>query len=208
MVDLKLRAAPLIASALLGGCTLLDDGKRQFPTAEEAIAASFKTTDSAWRQRLVQDETQRLCSKAHDRPDKATAERIEKMNLAMKIAYPQSGTLVGDWKRGEVLAQSGYGLRVGDTAPNRPTGGNCYACHRLQARELSYGTLGPSLLGYGKMRGNSEAVVKYTYDKIWNAQAFSACSSMPRFGHNGILTPAQIADLVALLVDPASPVNQ
>jgi sulfur-oxidizing protein SoxX len=31
---------------------------------------------------------------------------------------------------------------------------------------------------------------------------------MPRFGHNGVLTEEQITDLVALLLDPASPVNR
>jgi sulfur-oxidizing protein SoxX len=31
---------------------------------------------------------------------------------------------------------------------------------------------------------------------------------MPRFGHSGILTEAQIKDVVALLMDPKSPVNQ
>lgn len=99
-------------------------------------------------------------------------------------------------------------MRVGDNTPGRVTGGNCYACHQIDKKELSYGTLGPGLHHYGKLRGGSEAIVKYTYDKIYNAQAFSACSNMPRFGHNGILSPDQIADLVALLVDPQSPVNQ
>jgi sulfur-oxidizing protein SoxX len=31
---------------------------------------------------------------------------------------------------------------------------------------------------------------------------------MPRFGDAGILTEAQIKDVMALLLDPASPVNQ
>jgi len=31
---------------------------------------------------------------------------------------------------------------------------------------------------------------------------------MPRLGHAGTLTEQQIKDLVALLLDPASPVNQ
>ncbi|MEO8136346.1 MAG: sulfur oxidation c-type cytochrome SoxX, partial [Betaproteobacteria bacterium] len=31
---------------------------------------------------------------------------------------------------------------------------------------------------------------------------------MPRFGHNGILTEKQIKDVVALLLDPESPVNK
>ena len=31
---------------------------------------------------------------------------------------------------------------------------------------------------------------------------------MPRFGHSEILTEAQVKDLVALLMDPESPVNK
>jgi len=31
---------------------------------------------------------------------------------------------------------------------------------------------------------------------------------MPRFGHNGWLTPEQVADLVAFLLDAESPVNK
>lgn len=179
-----------------------------FPTADQAIASSWQNVPPGWEKRLVQDDTQKLCSAARDKPSKADAGRVEKMNQAMKVVYPASGKLIGDWKKGESLAQSGYGLRVGDKNPNRANGGNCYACHQIQKKELSYGTLGPSLYHYGKLRGGSEAIVKYTYDKIYNAQAFSACSNMPRFGHNGILTPDQIADLVGLLVDPTSPVNQ
>ena len=111
--------------------------------------------------------------------------------------------MMGDWKKGEASAQSGFGQRVGD-ATTRPNGGNCYACHQMTKKELSYGTLGPSLLGYGKVRGNSLAMVKYTYEKIYNPHIYSGCSNMPRFGHNGILTPEQIADAVALLLDPKS----
>ena len=80
--------------------------------------------------------------------------------------------------------------------------------HQLSPKELAYGTIGPSLLHYGKLRGNSEAVVKYTYGKIYNAQAYQACTNMPRFGHNKILTEEQIKHVVALLLDPESPVNK
>ena len=73
---------------------------------------------------------------------------------------------------------------------------------------MSYGTIGPSLRNFGKTRGNTEQTQRYAFAKIYNSQAFSACSNMPRFGHNGILTEEQIKDLVALLVDPASPVNK
>lgn len=34
------------------------------------------------------------------------------------------------------------------------------------------------------------------------------CTQMPRFGASGTLTPQQIENLVGLLLDPASPVNQ
>lgn len=200
----------LLAVAVIGlsACTTSQQASRLFPTADQAVASSWQNMQPGWEQRLVQDDTQKLCSAAKDQPNKETAAKVEQLNQAMKVVYPASGKLVGDWKRGEAIAQSGYGMRVGDNAPNRETGGNCYACHQIQMKELSFGTLGPSLHQYGKLRGNSEAIVKYTYDKIYNAQAFSACSNMPRFGHNGILSPDQIAHLVGLLLDPQSPVNQ
>ncbi|MDZ7856277.1 sulfur oxidation c-type cytochrome SoxX [Sphaerotilus sp.] len=195
------------AVTLLVGCGSLG-GSAGFPSAEQAVASSWQNMQPGWEKRLVQDDTQKICSAARDKPSKADAERVEKMNAAMKVVYPASGTLIGDWKRGEAIAQSGYGLRVGDNNPNQKPGGNCYACHQMTKQELSYGTLGPGLNQYGKLRGNSEAIVKYTYDKIYNSHAFSACSNMPRFGLNGILQPEQIADLVGLLMDPKSPVNQ
>jgi L-cysteine S-thiosulfotransferase len=51
-------------------------------------------------------------------------------------------------------------------------------------------------------------MVEYTYGKIWNARAYNACSNMPRAGHNGVLTQDQVKHVVALLLDPQSPVNQ
>lgn len=112
-----------------------------------------------------------------------------------------------DWREGEKIAQSGIGMQFNDD-PRRAAGGNCYACHELSPKELSFGTIGPSLRAFGKTRGSSPEMQRYVYVKIYNAQAFGACSTMPRFGHKGILSEAQIAHLVALLIDPASPVNQ
>lgn len=196
------------AVIVLGACAAGSQMGAGFPSADQAVASSFQNMQPGWDKRLVQDDTQKACSVAREKPSKAEAERIEKMNQAMKVVYPASGKLVGDWKKGEAIAQNGYGLRVGDNDPKRQTGGNCYACHQIQMKELSYGTLGPSLHHFGKLRGNTPAIQKYAYDKIYNAQAFSACSNMPRLGHNGVLSPDQIADLVGLLVDPDSPVNQ
>jgi sulfur-oxidizing protein SoxX len=115
--------------------------------------------------------------------------------------------MLGDWKAGEAIAQSGVGKQFNDD-PSKPNGANCYACHQLAPQELAFGTIGPSLMGYGKLRGNTSDIQKYTYAKIYNSEAFNACSNMPRFGHNGILTEKQMKDVVALLLDPASPVNK
>ena len=124
------------------------------------------------------------------------------------IVYPPDGKLIGDWKKGEALAQSGYGLRFTDYPPRSANGGNCYACHQLTRQEVSYGTLGPPLLEYGKLRNFSEADAKAAYEKIYNSHAAFPCSNMPRFGANKILTIEQIKDAVALLMSPDSPVNK
>ena len=75
--------------------------------------------------------------------------------------------------------------------------------------------MGPSLYNYGKLRGvtdvnspTAKPIIDYTWAKLWNARGYNACSSMPRFGHNGILSETQLQHLMALLLDPQSPVNQ
>lgn len=179
-------------------------------TAQQALAvmrASFSESGQAKLDRLDQDETQRLCSIPPSATlKKSVAEQIRKTNAAL-IKYPADGKMLGDWRAGEKIAQSGVGKQYSDD-PAQPAGGNCYACHQLSKAEISFGTIGPSLYNYGKLRGNSDATVRYTYAKIWNAQAFSACSIMPRFGHKDILTEQQVKDVAALLLDPESPVNQ
>ena len=174
--------------------------------ARAMMQSSFNARGQAGLDRLKQDDAQASCSLL--RPGsvlpKDTAERIERANFA-SIRFPAK--LQGDWREGERIAQSGVGKQFSDD-PRLPAGGNCYACHQMSKQEISFGTIGPSLLNFGKLRGNSEAIQQYTYGKIWNSQAYSACSNMPRFGHNGILTEQQITHLVALLLDPASPVNR
>jgi sulfur-oxidizing protein SoxX len=182
------------------------------PTREETmrvVKGSFKERGIAKLDRLDQSELQQVCSEASltnkDLP-KDVRERLEKQQMAT-IRYPADGKFLGDWKAGERVAQTGVGLQWTD-GEKTVNGGNCYACHELSPQELSFGNIGPSLKGYGKLRGNSEAVVKYTWGKIWNTHAYNACSSMPRFGDAGILTEAQIKDVMALLLDPNSPVNK
>jgi sulfur-oxidizing protein SoxX len=172
------------------------------------MKTSFKARGQAALDRLDQDEAQAACSRRPaDGPVPVdAAERIAKASLA-SVKFPPDGKLLGDWREGEKIAQSGIGMQFSDD-PRRPAGGNCYACHELSPKELSFGTIGPSLRNFGKTRGSSPEIQRYVYTKVFNPQAFVACSTMPRFGHKGILTEAQIAHLVALLLDPASPVNQ
>jgi sulfur-oxidizing protein SoxX len=174
---------------------------------DAAIKAAFPTAPADWAPRLTPDQTMRDCSAHDNAPPQATFDAIKKREAA-RIEYPADGKLVGDWKKGEAIAQSGYGLRFSDYPPRRANGGNCYGCHQLTRQEVSYGTVGPSLLGYGKLKNYSPADIKLTYEKIYNAHAAFPCSNMPRFGTNKILTIEQIKDAVALLMSPDSPVNK
>jgi len=193
-------------AAIAAGCAGMNDQEAS-KKALAVMQASFNEKGQAKLDRLNQDEAQKLCSKpASQELAKDIAARIEQTNLAA-IKYPADGKLLGDWKRGERIAQTGTGMQFSDN-PAQPSGANCYACHQLSKAEISYGTIGPSLYNFGKLRGTSEAIQRYTYGKVYNSQAFSACSNMPRFGHNGILTEQQMKDLTALLLDPSSPVNQ
>src|SRR5712692_3010943 len=175
--------------------------------AEAAVKVAFEGGDPQIVARVEhQDELQRLCSEYRDQPPAAAAQAIMDAQRAA-VRYPTSGRLMGDWREGKTIAEDPAGMRFGDPA-GKPNGGNCYACHQLEPKEIVYGTIGPSLLGYGAARGAGEAVQRLTYERIYNAKAFAACSAMPRFGNNAILTPEQIAHLVALLLDPTSEVNR
>jgi sulfur-oxidizing protein SoxX len=199
-------------ASLVAGVTLVSIAGASFaqpakPSVAEAVMkASFKDRGQAKVDRLDQDETQRLCSQYPEKRPKDVAGKIEALNMKL-VKYPADGQLLGDWREGEKIAQSGVGKQFSDN-PATPSGGNCYACHQLSKEEISFGNIGPSLYNYGKLRGNTDAIQKYTYGKIYNAEAYSACSNMPRFGHNGILTEQQIKHVTALLLDPGSPVNK
>jgi L-cysteine S-thiosulfotransferase len=199
------RAALWVLSAVvLAGCAVI--GVERFDISSYA-KASFAEKGPARLDRLDQSDLQRTCSEYALKPlPDAVRARLEKQELA-RIKYPSDGRFLGDWKQGEAIAQSGRGLQFSDAA-NTVAGGNCYACHQLTKEEVSYGTIGPSLHHYGKLRGNSEPILKYTWGKIWNAHAFNACTNMPRFGDAGILSEAQLRHVMALLLDPASPVNR
>ena len=208
-------AAILIAvsgATLLAACASVD----QPVDSLTSMKASFSERGPAKLDRLDQNEMQRVCSQAEltgKVVDEKTKTRIETA-LYKGIPYPADGQYIGDWKQGEKIAQDGTGLQFSDRI-GAPSGANCYACHQIAPQEISYGNLGPSLYKYGSIRGvkdpnakDSEAIVKYTWARLWNTHSVNLCSNMPRFGDAGILTTAQIKDVMALLLDPASPANK
>lgn len=174
---------------------------------DAAITAAFPSANETFKPRLDPDETLAQCTAHDNSPPKEIAASIEKRERAT-IEYPADGKFLGDWQKGERVAQSGYGLRFSDYPARQANGGNCYGCHEITQKELSYGTVGPTLREYGKLRDFKEQAAKELYEKIYNAQAIYPCSLMPRFGRNKVLSVEQIKDLVALLMSPDSPVNK
>jgi sulfur-oxidizing protein SoxX len=207
MKTMKMLAIPAAILAL-AGCATSPSQEELRANAIAMMKASFKEKGQAKLDRIDQDDMQRQCSQyVGDKVmPKELAQSLEKDQQAL-IKYPADGKMLGDWKQGERIAQSGVGKQFTDD-PKTPAGGNCYACHQLSKAELAYGTIGPSLYNFAKLRGYGEQIQRYAWGKVYNSQAFSACSSMPRFGHSQILTEEQIRHVVALLMSPDSPVNQ
>jgi sulfur-oxidizing protein SoxX len=196
----------VLAGLALGG-TALSDAVPSPEAIAQLMKESFGERGGARLDRLDQSDLQRICSDYTGKElPKELREGLEKAALDT-VKYPSDGRYLGDFKVGERIAQSGIGMQFSD-APGTVAGGNCYACHQISKEELAYGNIGPSLYQYGKLRGNSEPILRYTWARIYNAHAFGACNSMPRFGAAGILTEQQMRDVMALLLDPQSPVNR
>ena len=212
----KIKFLAPVCAVLLAGCAAAPSPADLDKLTADILRASFRDEASVKVDRLTQDDANRECSAADvaGKPiDEKIAKLIEAQNLKT-IKWPSDGKFIGDWREGEKIAQSGRGLTWSD-APGQANGGNCYNCHQIDKKEISYGTIGPSLYNYGKIRGVSDpasadtkAIVEYTWGKVWNSKAYNACSNMPRAGHAGILNEAQVRDVVGLLLDPKSPVNQ
>ncbi len=205
--------AGVAAAALVAGCAGGDTRGDIDTDFAAMIKSSFHDQGIATTDRLKQDLGQSACS-ADKPPSAEVAKRIESEAVA-SIKWPSGGQYIGDWKAGEKLAQSGRGMTWSDkSADPKGNGGQCYNCHQIDKKEISFGTIGPSLYNYGKLRGvkdlNDPAaapVIQYTWGKLWNSKAYAACSNMPRFGHMKLLNEQQLRDMMALLLDPHSPVN-
>ena len=199
--------APLLAAP---GCVSFPDAQATRGLGEKMVAESYPGMPDSLTRRTVQDKAQAICSKiGHEKPSQEAAAEVVRLSRE-SMKYPAAGGLAGDWKAGARLAYAGQGGRIvgGKVETAKENGALCSNCHALDPGEVNVGNVGPSLTGYGAQRGNSEAVAKLTYERIYNAWAYAPCSNMPRLGANGHLTPEQIAHVVAYLIDPQSPVNR
>ena len=160
---MKLRtiALPLLAAGIAGCATTIDDAAAQRKLVE-IMKRDFHERGIAKIERLDQDALQAACTKYNNSPPHEGPNGLDKLEAGQMAAikWPVDGKFLGDWKAGEKLAQDGRGMTWSDKAGS-PAGGNCYNCHQLSPKELSYGTIGPSLYHYGKTRGNSAEVQKY-----------------------------------------------
>ena len=214
MTNVK-RAAALLATVLgVVGCASLPSSAELDQQALALIQAGFRDQGIAKLERLKQDLGQTACSAAEPPSDEVAEQVMQQARASVK--WPAGGQYIGDWREGERLAQNGRGMTWTDSsAASSANGGSCYNCHQLNKAEISHGTIGPSLTNYGKNRGVSDLssptaqpIIEYTWMKMYNSKSYSACSNMPRFGHMGLLDEKQLAHLMALLLDPRSPVNQ
>ena len=209
-----LLAGTVAAAALLAGCASVPSGPELDAQAAAMIKASFRDQGIAKVDRIQQDLGQSACS-SEQPPADDVAKRVEAEAMA-SIRWPAGGQYLGDWRIGERLAQNGRGMTWTDTSTaTKDNGAQCYNCHQIDNKEISFGTIGPSLWNYGKLRGVKDVtdptaapIVQYTWGKLWNSKAYAACSNMPRFGHAKLLDEEQIRHIMALLLDPKSPVNQ
>jgi sulfur-oxidizing protein SoxX len=216
MMKKTLVALAIPAALVLSACSTGPSSADYDKMTNDIIKASFVERGIAKLDRLDQDASNLACWAADvaGKPlDDKTAKVIEAAEMKT-IKWPTDGKFLGDWKEGERIAQSGRGLTWSDAAGSA-NGGNCYNCHQISKEEISFGTLGPSLYNYGKLRGVADPssaaakpIVEYTWGKLWNSRAYNACSQMPRAGHKGILNEQQMKHVMALLLDPNSPVNK
>ncbi|MDO9359249.1 MAG: sulfur oxidation c-type cytochrome SoxX [Polaromonas sp.] len=207
-------AGLLALTVVLASCASSPSPQDVSEAKQRVLKSSFRDQGIAKTTWLDQDASNKACSEAQGAAlDDKLAKSIEEANLKT-VKMPSDGKFLGDWREGEKIAQNGRGMTWTDAA-GAANGGSCYNCHQISKEELSFGSIGPSLYNYGKLRGvadpasaDSKPIVDYTWGKLWNAKSYNACSGMPRFGHAGILNETQLRHVMALLLDPASPVNK
>ncbi|WP_244543460.1 sulfur oxidation c-type cytochrome SoxX [Bosea sp. CRIB-10] len=196
---------PFAAALLVAGAASAQERPAQ-TVIDAYIKSTFGKASAEWQARIKPDDSLAVCNTTRNNPSSAESEAMLKRESA-RVVYPADGKFLGDWKKGYQVANNGRGGQFSDPA-GTVSGGNCFACHQLDPKEVSYGTLGPSLAAYGKDRKYDPETIKDAYTKIYNSMAVVPCSNMPRFGVNKVLDEQQIKDVMAYLFDPESPVNK
>ncbi|HEV2510964.1 sulfur oxidation c-type cytochrome SoxX [Bosea sp. (in: a-proteobacteria)] len=196
---------PLAALLLASGAASAQERPAQ-AVIDAYLKSTFGKASAEWQARIKPDDSLAVCNTTRNNPSSAESDAMLKRESA-RVVYPADGKFLGDWKKGYQVANNGRGGQFSDP-PGTVAGGNCFACHQLDPKEVSYGTLGPSLSAYGKDRKYDPETIKDAYTKIYNSMAVVPCSNMPRFGVNKVLDEQQIKDVMAYLFDPESPVNK
>ena len=148
---------PLAALLALAG-----SARAQERLAQALIDAYLKSTfgkaSAEWQARIKPDDSLAVCNTTRNNPSSAESDAMLKRESA-RVVYPADGKFLGDWKKGYQVANNGRGGQFSDP-PGTVAGGNCFACHQLDPKEVSYGTLGPSLAAYGKDRKYDAETIK------------------------------------------------
>jgi len=103
------KAIACAAAALVCSAALADEIRDYRAEAVAMMKRDFKTKGIATADRVHEDGLQAICNRTADNPPKDIAARLEKDQLE-NVRYPADGKLMGDWKAGEKLAQSGRGM--------------------------------------------------------------------------------------------------
>src|SRR5438093_10772713 len=142
-------------SALLASCAMAPSAGQIDEATRQVLKSSFREQGIAGMDRLKLDAANQACSEAAGVAlDEKLAKSIERANL-QTVKLPADGKFMDNWSEGEKIAQNGHRLTWTDK-PGEANGGSCYNCHQISKAELSFGSIGPSLYNYGKLRGVSD----------------------------------------------------
>ena len=149
----------------------------------------------------------RCCSQYRNVPPKAVADAIVAREKAA-IVYPADGKLMGDWKKGEKLAQSGYGWRFTDYPPRAAERRQllCLPPARRQGAELRHAGAEPAGVRQDPQdspRPTSRPSTSGSTTRMPRSRA----RTCPAWGQQ-VPYVDQIKDLVAYVMSPESPVNK
>ena len=105
-------ATAAVAVAIAGCASMKDDAAYQ-AEALQMMKRDFHASGIAKAEWLNQDELQKACTQYHNNPPPELRKKIEAAQMGT-ITYPADGNFMGDWKRGERIAQDGRGSTWSD----------------------------------------------------------------------------------------------